>query len=92
MSEVQNKNPQQGLESSPVPQGQPIYSLQQTSQYTVGYPPLYPYPPPPSSGESNGAPSDPVNGVPGAYMMAFPPPPPGMIYAYPATQGLPTET
>ncbi|EJC98276.1 uncharacterized protein FOMMEDRAFT_137182 [Fomitiporia mediterranea MF3/22] len=62
----------------------PMYALQQPSQYTVGYPPLYPYPPPPQ--DANGHPTDP-NAAPGAYMMAFPPPPPGMIYAYPTPQG-----
>ncbi|KAL5499222.1 hypothetical protein ACEPAH_1740 [Sanghuangporus vaninii] len=62
----------------------PMYAFQQPSQYTVGYPPLYPYPPPPQ--DANGHPSDP-NAAPGAYMMAFPPPPPGMIYAYPTPQG-----
>lgn len=60
-----------------------MYALQQPGPYVGAYPPYYPYPPPPT--DANGQP-DP-NGVPSAYMMAFPPPPPGMIYAYPTAGG-----
>lgn len=60
-----------------------MYAMPQSGPYMGGYPPYYPYPPPPA--DANGQP-DP-NAVPSAYMMAFPPPPPGMIYAYPTAGG-----
>lgn len=94
MTESQNKSPTQEApeQQAQPPQGQPIYALQQpgAAPYAAvgGYPPYYPYPPPPT--DANGHPADPnvVNaGPPGTYMMAFPPPPPGMIYAYTSSQG-----
>ena len=94
MAEAQSKAPTQGAaEQHPQQaQSQAVYSIQQpgAAQYaTVGpYPPYYPYPPPPT--DANGHPTDPNaanGGPPGAYMMAFPPPPPGMIYAYTPSQG-----
>lgn len=94
MTESQNKAPTQETpeQQAQPPQGQPIYALQQpgAAPYATvgGYPPYYPYPPPPT--DANGHPTDPnvANaGPPGTYMMAFPPPPPGMIYAYTSSQG-----
>lgn len=92
MTETQNKAGSQGASEQHQQQGQPIYTIPQPAgppYATIGaYPPYYPYPPPPT--DANGHPADPnvANGAPpGAYMMAFPPPPPGMIYAYPTSQG-----
>ena len=95
MSETQDKASSQPAPSvaSPSPprphpysQVSTIYQIQQPSAYTVGYPPMYPFMPPPvqdANGQSTGESSAPAT----HYMMAFPPPPPGMIYAYPTAQG-----
>lgn len=86
MSDGQDKAASPATAEQQQHQGQPVYAIQQPGPYAgVGsYPPYYPYPMPPT--DANGHPADP-NGAPGAYMMAFPPPPPGMIYAYPTAQG-----
>ncbi|KAH8108797.1 hypothetical protein DFH11DRAFT_1691370 [Phellopilus nigrolimitatus] len=88
MSDGQDKAASPATAEQQQHQGQPVYAIQQPGPYAgVGsYPPYYPYPMPPT--DANGHPADP-NGAPGAYMMAFPPPPPGMIYAYPTAQGYP---
>ena len=69
-------------------QGQPMYTLQQPGIAPYApYGPYYPYPVPPP--DANGQQPDPnaPNSSP-AYMMAFPTPPAGMIYAYPSPQGM----
>ena len=84
MSE-QNKSPTQAAAEPPQqPPGQ-VYTVQQpgVAPYTP-YGSYYPYAAPPTDG--NGHPADP-NAHAGTYMMAFPPPPPGMIIAYPTAQG-----
>lgn len=85
MSE-QDKSPTQ---AAPEPQQQQqgqVYTVQQpgVAPYTP-YGQYYPYATPT---DGNGHPSDPNAAHAGAYMMAFPPPPPGMIYAYPTAQGM----
>ena len=93
MSDPQAKSTPQPTSEQPQ-HPQPIYGIQQPAgapYAAVGtYPPYYPYSHPPADG--NGTQQDhnvPNPAPPGTYMMAFPPPPPGMIYAYPTAQGTP---
>ena len=98
MSADQSKASSSASSSPQEPTQQPAVTHYPPAAYSGHYPPTGPYPPPfyaypvpdPSHHDPNnpnGAPTQPV----APFFMAVPPPPPGMVYAYPMPPTAPGE-